>query len=252
MSPGDRSARLVRQLGEAAGFLTPLGRGGRAPSPESMTFFPVVGLGLGLATGAVWKLARARLRPVTAAIIVQLVDLGLTRGMHFDGAADAADGLLAHAPTKSRLDIMSEPQIGVYGVIALTSLLGARTAALAELDPSPVLLGALWCVSRSLMVLGIRTIPYAREDGLAGAFVRADAPHDAAANAALLGIATSAIAASLWHGQRGALSVLAGTLAGAGVLSASRRRIGGFTGDVLGAAGVTCETVGLMAAARVG
>ena len=173
----------------------------------------------------------------------------MTGGLHLDGLADTADGLCAHVPAKSRLEIMAEPQVGTFAVVPLGAALISRTAALAALEPSPALLAALYCSSRSVMVVGSRGLPYARGEGLATAFLPAPAGSDSALVAGLAGAGAALLLATLVAGQRGARAVVAGWVSGALVLVLARRRIGGFTGDVLGAAGVVCETAGLVMAA---
>jgi adenosylcobinamide-GDP ribazoletransferase len=212
-----------------------------------MTYFPVVGAGLGFVTGGIWCRARRSLAPLPAAVVVVAADAVLTGALHLDGVADSADGLFAHRPAKDRLAIMEEPEIGTFGTVALGITLLARTSAFAAIEPSPALVAALWSCSRSLMVIGSRTVPYARDEGLATAFLaREEGPPDKVLYAAVAGVALSALAAWLTDGRRGLGSVLGGTVAGAVVLGFARRRLGGFTGDVLGAAGVSCETVGLI------
>jgi adenosylcobinamide-GDP ribazoletransferase len=233
-------------LAEAASFLTPFVPGQGRPSPGAMAYFPVVGAVLGLVTGGLWRLARRSLAPLPAAIVVVAADAVLTGALHLDGVADTADGLLAHVPAKGRLAIMEEPEVGTFGTVALGVALLGRAAAFASIEPSPVLTAALWSCSRSLMVIGSRTLPYAREEGLASAFLSGDEGGDAVLRAAIAGMAASALTAWLTHGRRGLFGVVGGSLAGAAVLGYAQRRLGGFTGDVLGAAGVTCETVGLL------
>jgi adenosylcobinamide-GDP ribazoletransferase len=215
-----------------------------------MAFFPLVGAGIGLVTGGVWRRSRRSLAPLPAAVVVLAADAALTGALHLDGVADTADGLLAHVPARGRLAIMDEPQVGTFGTVALGIALAGRAAAFAAIEPSPVLLGALWSCSRSLMVIGSRALPYARAEGLATPFLAGSERADRALYAAVAGMAGAALAASLTHGRRGILGVAAGSLAGAAVLGCARRRLGGFTGDVLGAAGVVCETVGLIVVAR--
>ena len=237
-------------LREAVAFLTPFTRAKSPPTPEAMAYFPVVGAGLGLVEGLIWRSTRKGWGPIPGAIIVVAADMALTGALHLDGLADTADGLLAHVPAKGRLDIMAEPEIGTFGALALGVALLSRAAALSAIEPSPLLLAALSCSSRSLMVLGSRAMPYARETGLATPFLSTDASTDNALRSAIGGVVGAAMIAGLAHGRRGVLGVVAGSMAGAGVLFGAKRRIGGFTGDVLGAAGVVCETVGLVVAAR--
>ena len=215
-----------------------------------MVFFPVIGAALGLLEGVLWSGARRTWPALPAAAIIVSADAALTGALHLDGLADTADGLFAHVPKKDRLEIMAEPEVGTFGTVAVVISVVSRVAALNSIEPTPALLAALSCCSRSLMVLGSRVLPYAREAGLATPFLPAGDGPDPALRAAIGGITGSVLVAGLAHGRRGVLGIVAGSAAGAAVLLAARRRLGGFTGDVLGAAGMACETVGLVVSAR--
>lgn len=236
-------------FGAAASFLTPFGGGRTAPPPEAVAWFPVVGGGIGLATGTIWRAATGRLGPLVGASLAFAADAGITGALHLDGLADAADGLLAHASETDRLAIMAEPQIGTFGAVVLGSVIAVRIAALGSLAPSPAALGALGAASRSVVAIATRALPYARPGGLAHAFLPDTSPGagpDRAVLAGLAGLVASFAAASATHGRRGAVALVAGPLAGGAVLAFARRRLGGYTGDVLGASAVVCETVGLV------
>lgn len=252
-APGQAPPPVGRgHLRAALGFLTPLGGGAAPPTPESMAWFPVVGAGLGAGLGAFWRLAARAWTPLPAAALVVAADVAMTGALHLDGLADSADGLLAHLPRQSRLAIMAEPQVGTFAAVALGTVLIARTAALSDLEPSPALLASAWCLSRSMMVLGTRVAgPYARAGGLATPFLPAEGRSGrTSVLASLAGIGASATLATISRGRVGLEATIAGALAGAGVLGLAKRRLGGFTGDVLGAAGVMSETVALVVAAR--
>lgn len=227
----------------ALAFLTPLG-GASVPSPASLAWFPAVGAGIGLTLGAIWWLAdRLWAAPVAAAVVV-VADLALTGMLHFDGLVDAADGLLPPLEPSRRLDVMADPATGAFGVGAGIAVLLLRWASLAALAPAPWLLAALWCASRFVMADVTRTVAYARPGGLAGAFL--DPGRRPLVPAILLG----ATLVALGRGDAVAGVAALGLAAGA-VVRLAVRRIGGFTGDVLGAAGMVGETAGLlMAAAR--
>ena len=228
----------------ALSFLTPLG-GARAPSPEALSWFPVVGLLLGVALGALWWGA-AHLWPAgVAAALVVAGDLGLTGLLHVDGLADAADGLLAPMSRQRRLDVMAEPGVGAFGVVVVGVVILLRWAALAAQRPSVLLLAAVWCASRTWMAATPSFVSYARGDGgLASPFLgRRSWLPDAAGVVAAVALAAAA------RGLGGAIAVVAGSAVAASVVALSRRRVGGFTGDVLGAAGVMGETAALVVAA---
>ena len=224
----------------ALAFLTPLG-GPVAPSPAALSWFPVVGAVLGLALGSVWWLAdRLWAAPVAAAVVVA-ADLALTGMLHFDGLVDSADGLLPPLDRSRRLDVMADPAAGAFGVGVAVVVLLLRWVSLAALAPAPWLLAALWCGSRLTMAVVARSVPYARPGGLAGAFL-GEGPRPVAG--ALVLVVLAALA-----GGDGLAGVVALSAAAAAVVALAVRRLGGFTGDVLGAAGVVGETAGLLAAA---
>jgi adenosylcobinamide-GDP ribazoletransferase len=225
-------------------FLTSIGRA-RQPGPRTLDWFPLAGALIGLILGGVWWGADRLWTAQVAAALVVVADLALTGLLHFDGLVDSADGLLPHLDRERRLAVMASPDVGAFGVgVAIVALL-LRWAALTAIRPSVILLVALWCLSRTGMALIARTQPYARsEGGLVSAF--SGPPRSAPL---LLGAALALGLAFAWRLPAGAVSVAAAVAAGGAVVWLARRRLGGFTGDVLGAAGVLAETAGLIAAA---
>lgn len=224
----------------ALAFLTPLG-GASTPTPRSLPWFPVVGALVGAACGAVWHGADSLWPPLVAAVLVVTADLALTGMLHVDGLVDAADGLLPHLPPGRRLAVMAEPAAGAFGVTVVAATLVLRTAALAAMAPDWVLLALVWATSRAAMAWAIARHTYARPGGLGEAFRGSSVVPTAAAVVLVLAIAVL----DVHH----LLAVATCWLAAAGVVALARRRIGGWTGDVLGAAGVVGETVALLAAA---
>ncbi len=140
-------------LRAAVAFLTPLGLRRRRVPPRSFVghdgLLPRRRRRPRCAVGWGWRLAGRRLAPLPAAALAVAADAALTGALHLDGLADAADGLLAHVPARSRLEIMAEPGVGTFGNVALGLSLIARTSALASMTPSPALLGAIYCTSRA-------------------------------------------------------------------------------------------------------
>ncbi len=236
----------------AVSFLTPFG-GARAPGPTTLDWFPVVGAVIGLVLGGVWWLAdRAWPDPVAAALVVA-ADLVVTGMLHFDGLVDSADGLLPPLERTRRLAVMAEPGVGAFGAAAGGATLLIRWAALAALRPGVLLIAGLWCLSRTTMALIARTQRYVRGDqGLARAFQAPGTPGGEGVRhliflVAGLGLATASLLG--WRIIPGLASGAAALIAAAAVAWLARRRIGGFTGDVLGASGVIAETAGLVVAA---
>lgn len=228
---------------QAVAFLTPLG-GVRAPSRDALRWFPVLGLGLGLALGGIWWGAGQLWPAALAAALVVAADLGLTGLLHVDGLTDSADGLLPPLSRERRLEVMATPDVGAFGVATAVVVLLLRWAALASTTPDPLLLAALWCASRTAMVIIAAALPYVRPGGLAAPFL--GGPWVATGVAGTL----AALALSAWwRPLAGPVTVAAAVVGAAAVAVLARRRIGGFTGDVLGAGGMVAETLGLVAAA---
>ena len=229
----------------AFAFLTSLG-GARDPEPGMVAWFPVVGVAVGALVGGAWWLAGRIWPPAVAAAIAVAVDLGVTGLLHADGLVDAADGLLPHLSRERRLAVMREPAVGAYGIAVGAAVLLLRFTALAALRVHVLLIAAVWCASRTAMAVAPSVVPYARsvDGGIAsGMFDRAWPP--VALYGAAVAFALGAIASG-WAG----VAAVAACFAGAGaVVYLGRRQVGGYTGDILGAAGLVGETVALLVAA---
>lgn len=227
----------------AIAFLTVLGRA-HAPEPAALRWFGPVGAVLGLLLGGVWWVAAELLPPLVAAGVVVGADLALTGMLHVDGLADSGDGLLAPMARRRRLEVMRLPDVGAFGVAVVVVVLGLRWSALAALPVQPLLLVGLWAGARGTMCAAMATLPYARaEGGLASSFL----DRRPARTGALVATAVAALALGAlgWVGVMALGGLVAG---GLGVLVLARRRLGGYTGDVLGAAGLVGETLGLVVA----
>lgn len=224
----------------ALGFLTVLGASA-APSSRAMSWFPIVGAALGGIVGFAWWGANEWWPPLLAATLAVVVDVALTGALHHDGLADAADGLLPHLDRERRLEVMRQPDIGTFGAMALITTILVRVGALTSITPEPAAIAGLWCASRTTMVITARTVPYARASGLASGFLGGSV-----GPVAVLGGALALVLAGWTAGISGAVAVIAVGLTAAAVVAVAVRRIGGFTGDVLGAAGLLGETAGLL------
>ncbi len=219
----------------------------------ALPFFPLVG---GLLGAALWGLVAACERlpdygwSMGAAAGVVVGGTVLTRALHLDGLADWADGFGGGRDRESTLRIMKDPATGAFGVLAIAAVLLLKFVAVARLAASGtgMWLVAALAVSRTVQVDLMVWLPYARaEGGKAAPFVR-----DARGGhlwAALL--AASAIVLGLF-GPVGALVLGAGGAVGRGLGLWFRRRVGGVTGDLLGAASEMIETLVLVACAAAG
>lgn len=243
--------RVPEGLRGAAGLLSPLAPASARLTPEALVWFPVVGAALGAMTGLGWRaLARRMPAPVAAGGVVAL-DLALTGMLHVDGLLDSADGLFApHVGRDRRLEILRDHHVGAFGVAAGVVGIGLRWSALTYASPSVRLLAGLGALSRSVMAGAVCTLPYVREGGMASELQ--GGPGGRAMLAGLGGVLGGALLVASARSERPGTgrwaSAALALLGGVAVLGLARRRLGGYTGDVLGAAGWTAETAGLVAA----
>jgi adenosylcobinamide-GDP ribazoletransferase len=239
----------------------PPGRVDRATARKAMAWIPLVGAGLGLVLAAVLFGTRSVLAHdpgplLPAALTVALMAL-LTRGLHLDGLADTVDGLASHAPADRALAIMREPEIGPAGVVAVVLVLvveiNALTVCVANHRGTESLLLAVLTGRLTVLWSCLRGTPAARPRGL-GALVAGTVRRPLAM------LWTIAIGAeALGYGRldrdagtlRGGMRALAALLTALGLTWLVRRhavrRLGGITGDVLGALVVIAEATVLVA-----
>ncbi len=234
----------------AAMFLTRLPvRGPQAELAGAVVAFPLVGVLVGAMGGGVfWLAALAGLAPLASALIALAVTAILTGALHEDGLADTADGLAGHTPEDS-IRIMRDSRVGGYGVLAMIFSVGLRAAALAAIaDPLAVVLAmtAGGAVSRAAMPGVMLALPRATTTGL-GATAGKPAAVDT-----LFGIAIAALLVLALLGLVGALAVICATAFAATTLAAlARRRLGGYTGDILGAVQQAAEITALLTFAAI-
>jgi len=206
----------------------------REPAPAiaaSAWAFPLAGLVVGALAAAVLTAALALGLPAPlAAGLALIAQVMVTGALHEDGLADCADGFWGGRDRARRLEIMRDSRIGSYGALALILSLGLRWQALAQLSRDPGLAAAalisVAMLSRLAPALVLALLPPARGDGMGRA--ARDVSPPTLATAALLCLPALALPGALV-----ALLPAAAVLAGLVVLA--RRKIGGQSGDVLGA-----------------
>ncbi len=202
--------------------------------PRAVGYFPLVGAALGVLVAGLDALLGLALPPaVASALDIAFLAL-LTGGLHLDGLADAADGLLGGREREERLALMRDGRVGAFGAAALVLVLMVEVAALASLAPAAraAALVAACTLARWSMSLAVWGFPYARSSGAGAAFKSGLAVGDA-----LVATAIAAAVAALVAGAMG-LGLLAGAAALTAALGAyASRRLGGLTGDVYGAVG---------------
>lgn len=252
----DRRPFAPEDLRRALGLLTrlpgvlhtgPMGQESDRPLACTGWAWPLVGALVGFTAGLVAVLGAALGLPALAAAALAVgAQAMLTGALHEDGLADCADGFWGGVDRRRRLEIMKDSRVGSYGVLALVIVTLARIAAIAALIGAGHGLGALIAaaaLSRAPMVLLMAWLDSARPGGLADATGR---PGQRTVQAAgLIALALALLAAGL-AGIWAALWALA---AAALVGALARARIGGQTGDVLGAAQQLAELAALLSLA---
>lgn len=241
---------MLQDLKVAALFLTSLpvrvtGQVSMRDLAQAVYAFPIVGAAVGLSGGLVFLLASLLGLPTMPAALLAITAMILaTGGLHEDGLADTADGLGAGEDREKALAIMRDSRIGSFGALALMLALLARLMALAPIfDPVLALkvLVAAGMVSRAVMGLVMLLQPSAKATGLAAETGRPEAARVA------IGGGLALIVAVLLLRQLGLVAT--GVAVAVALLVAwwLGRRLGGCTGDTLGAVQQVAEITFLLA-----
>ena len=245
-------------LRSAFGFLTilpvaPREAGGLA---TARGWFPIVGLALGVALGAVdlllhwgYPLFTESYRPfppMLSAAILTVSLIALTRALHLDGFMDCCDALLGGFNRERRLEILRDSHVGAFAVTGVVGLLLIKVAAIMALPPS----GRLWtlllfpCLSRWGMLLMLELFSYVRGRGIGVPFQPQGGRWQL-----LAGLAVAVIAAAALTGPGGLALLAVATVVSLGLGAWATRLLGGVTGDVYGAANEAAEAAVLVIAA---
>lgn len=249
MSYGTRVNIAGKDLAAALGLLSRLpipvdGAWATRRGAKSAWAWPIAGAVIGLicavtATIAIWL----NLAPVLVAAVVLIAQAFLTGAMHEDGLADCADGLWGGWTEKRRLEIMKDSAIGAYGVLALVLTLILRWQAIALVIESglhwPVLI-TVAALSRAPMIAMMVALPPARSDGLSQSV--GQPTRSTALTAGLLAI----LLALFLLGWSAILASLALIAAGIIWSAICHVKIGGQTGDTLGALQQISEVILLL------
>ncbi len=227
---------------------TPEQAPGRRTAAAALYWAPVLGLVLGAAAAGVLLACReGHTGSLLAAVLAIVVLAALTRGLHLDGLADLADGLGSRRPPEQALEVMKRSDVGPYGVVTLVLALLVQVSALARADQlgrGLLAVVAATVAARLAVTLACRRgVPAARPSGL-GALV-------AGTVQPVLGtaLALAAIGGAVAFGWIYAVEIAAGLAVSVAVTALAVRRLGGITGDVLGAIVETTMAVCLLVTA---
>ena len=245
---------------ESAALLTVLPVPARlVPSTRGvLRWAPLVGLVLGGLTAGVAVLGARWISPLVGAVLAVAVLALLTRGLHLDGLADTADGLGPLRDRERALQVMHQGDVGPFGVATLVLTLLLQVACIAALLPADGGWLPLWAavlVGRLAMVrTGLPGVAVAAGSSL-GRAVAGTVPGAWWAGAVLVSAALVTGGALLVGDPAGAARLLAAAVAGLLAAEVLHRRaaarLGGTTGDVMGAMGEVATTVHLLTAAAL-
>lgn len=241
---GPRPADILAALG----LLSRLPLPDHAPRGAAAAWaWPVAGAMIGALAAAVGGMALALgVPPAPAAALALAAQALLTGALHEDGLADTFDGLWGGRDRAARLAILKDSRIGSYGVLALVFVTLIAWSALSTLAAQGLMLPALvaaGAISRVPMAVIQSALPNARGTGLSQAVGRPDGPTVALAAAA------AALIAAFAAGWAMPVMALAAALPALWIARAARVRIGGQTGDILGAAQQLSAAAALLALA---
>lgn len=239
----------MKYLISALQFLTilPLGKSRDFDAPKTIPWFPVVGLVIGLILMAGDYIFCILWPDIIVALLDVLLIVILSGGLHLDGLGDTADGFFSHRSTEQVLSIMRDSRIGVMGLAAIVFVLSIKWASILHLVGHRALyLLIIPAYSRGAMMFGIKFLRYGRPQGGIGADFFSDKPPMYA-----LSIIFLPVLFSFWLGVKAIWLNSLFILMTALILFYYKRRMGGITGDMLGAM-AEVEEAGLFLVACTG
>jgi adenosylcobinamide-GDP ribazoletransferase len=221
---------------------------------RSRFWYPVVGLLLGALLGGWTALATRLALPPLSAFLVVLAWVGLTGALHLDGFCDLCDGLFGGRTAEDRLRILKDPHLGTFGLAGGVLLLLGKWVALEAVlarapERGPWLVAGAVGLARCLTLCVAAGSRYPRAEGTGKALIEATAWWEAVPFAAAAAGLT--LLASGGGFELAVILFAPALLVVLGLRWSCRRRLGGVTGDCLGAAVELAEGVFLLAAALV-
>ena len=204
---------------------------------RAMKYFPAVGVGIGLCSAIVMLLANEFLSPVIAALLAVTAGMIITSALHEDGLADTADAFGGGWTIEKRLTIMKDSRIGSYGALALGVGVALRVAALSDMPmwAGPAALIASHAAARAAPAFVMNYLTYAG-DTTAMKVSHAEAPvRSGELIFALIVVALAALPLALISLSAVITGLLCGTVLAFLLARWSRKMLGGYTGDALGA-----------------
>jgi len=220
--------------------------GGEKELEKCLPFFPVVGLLIGIIIAAFDHVMGLIFPPLPASVMTVIAMTAISGGLHMDGLADTADGFFSARPRERVLEIMRDSRTGVMGVLAVVFVIVLKVSVLISLFPPlrPGIIVLMPLAGRCSFVVMMTALPYVRrEGGLATAFGVGKSWLNVLWTSAFLLVA--GWLAGHWMGLAASFSAL---LMAALFSVYCFRKIGGYTGDTLGAGCEITEIIPAIAA----
>lgn len=205
----------------------------------SLLYFPFVGMLIGLVPAAMVLILDFLPNPVVGVLVV-IISIAITGGIHLDGFADTCDGFYGQRPKEMILEIMWDSRIGAMGVVGLVCLLLLKFTLIVSISENYLwkLLIMMMVFARWSQVLACCISDYAREEGKGKYFVE----HCGKAALLIGSVFTLVLFLSLMRLKGIVLFVL--SLAGVLMfINYSKKKIGGMTGDTIGATSEIAEVM---------
>lgn len=213
----------------------------------SLVYFPIVGMAIGVMLWAVSLCCGFLPVPVFGAIVLIFSAL-LTGVLHLDGFADTCDGFYGSRTREEVLRIMRDSRIGVMGVVGLILLLLLKFSLIVGI-PRNILwrsLITMCCLARWTQAAGC-LLPYARNEGKAGLFIKYARKKDIIAGGVFTIIVFSAL-----FGLKGIIIFFSSLIPALIFICRAKSKIGGMTGDTIGAVSEITEVSTLFSILTVG
>ncbi len=214
---------------------------------KSLVYFPIVGMAIGAMLSAISLCCGFLPVPVLGAIVL-IFSAFFTGALHLDGFADTCDGFYGSKPKEEILKIMRDPRIGVMGVVGITLLLLLKFSLIISI-PKDVLwrsLIAMCCLARWAQAIGC-LLPYARNEGKAGLFIKYARKKDI-----IIGGVFTIIVFSALFGLKGIIIFFSSLIPALIFICHAKSKIGGMTGDTIGAVSEIAEVSTLFSILIVG
>lgn len=196
---------------------------------HALPWFPWIGLLLGAACLLLAQVLSRFFSPLLVAVLTLIAWSILSGFLHLDGLADCWDALFPPLPTEKRWHVLKDPHLGAFGIIGLVLHLLLKVTALISvlnLHPLGLLIAPIWA---RWLVLWVGRLPPARPEGLGAAFARAVTPR------ALLWSSPLPLLLIPVGGWYSLIALPLATVSSAALGWLAQRRLGGISGDVLGA-----------------